>query len=105
MYSKVQHLENRLSNAGVSFDAAALPEVEGGAVTRPDFGELMPDLIDNHHKEHGKAKTNHKCGENPAMVALIKEDISKWRRQEAEGMRYVSALGQLLVKTHDASGH
>ena len=105
MYSKVQHLESRLTNAGVSFDAASLPEVEGGAVTRPDFGEAMPDLIDSHHEEHGKAKTNHKCGENTAMVGLVKEDISKWRRQASEGMRYVSALGQLLVKTHDASGH
>jgi hypothetical protein len=104
-YSKVQHLESRLTSVGVSFDEGSLPVVEGGPASRPAFGADMAAAIDDHQVEHGKSKSNHKCGENKAVLDLIKADVAGWQQQADEAMRYVSALGQLLVRTHDASGH
>ena len=104
-YSKVQHLESRLTSVGVSFDEGMLPVVEGGPASRPAFGADMAAAIDDHQVEHGKSKSNHKCGENKAVLDLIKADVAGWQQQADEAMRYVSALGQLLVRTHDASGH
>lgn len=104
-YSKIQHLERRLTQGGVSFDEGALPEIEGGPVHRPDFGVEMTAAIDGHHAEHGKAKSNHKCGENQAMLELVETDQAGWKQKADDGMRYVAALGNLLVMTHDVSGH
>ena len=89
----------------MSFDGAALPEIEGGPVRRPDFGKEMATAIDGHHAEHGAAKSNHKCSENEEMLDLVKVDVAGWQQKADDGMRYVSALGKLLVRTHDASGH
>lgn len=89
----------------MSFGAGALPEIDSVPVHRPDFGVEMEALIDGHHVEHGTAKSNHKCAQNKEMLNLVEADVAGWHRKAVNGMRYVSALGQLLVRTHDASGH
>jgi hypothetical protein len=104
-YSKIQHLERRLTQADVSFDEGALPEIDSGPVQRPEFPAEMTAVIDDHFTEHGRAKSIYKCGENKALVNLVRGDVGGWHQKANEGMRYVSALGKLLVRTHDASGH
>lgn len=89
----------------MSFDEGALPEIDGRQVHRPDFPGEMTAVIDDHFTEHGRTKSIHKCGHNKDLVKLVRGDVSGWHQSADDGMQYVAALGQLLVRTHDASGH
>eukprot|EP01043_Picozoa_sp_COSAG02_P019010 COSAG02_NODE_904_length_16045_cov_3920.854697_9_plen_90_part_00 len=89
----------------MSFDEGALPEIDGRPVHRPDFPDEMTSVIDDHFTEHGRSKSIYKCGHNKDLVNMVRGDVSGWHQSAEDGMQYVAALGQLLVRTHDASGH